>query len=374
MNIRLNQFTLKGGLAENSFGVNMELKDKRIFSEPGKGYSVFFSRPLDSWEYDMRWNELNLELSGLQGTTYNVRAIALNENSFLKDGQYVDAVKFLFDPQEDIKEKIKFFDKERGGILTVDNPRMLLYNLCGRYLYICIEFFYGIDDVPVIENICAEFPMENFIENMPEIYQQNYDFTSRFLAIPGMMATELNNEIDTFVQKLDLSLTEEENLYYLATWVGAEEKTGILPKNKVRDFLKKTVHFSSIKGTCRCLREVSEFLTDCPVRIVEYQNMERFSAGDRSKYEFLKKTIKDEDTFGVILPENCFANGITRGQLELFIKFYKPAASKFELLYEIRKKDGEGTYFASNLGSGDLKKAVLDSSGEAVLGDVVMES
>ena len=373
MNIRLNQFTLKGGLAKDSFGYNFELQDKKLIASPAERYAVFFSRGLDSGGGDMTWNRLSMRAEGLSGATYTIRARAGNEKTFEREGHHINVDSFLGNAYRTPEEKFTIFQEKFGGLTFTDSSELLLYRLRGRYLWVAVEIFYGEEDAPVINDLYAEFPAENFIEFLPEVYQENSDFTSRFLAVPGMEFTGINNVIDHFADNLDLSLTAGENLPYLSTWIGAEEKISILPKGKIRDFLKKSVYFSSIKGTPGCIKEVTEFIAEGKAQVAERHNFRDFAGGDPEKARFLENVLPDEDTFAIILEEKCFSRGVSKGQLGLFINYYKPATSKYVLVFEKKISGSDKTYFDLNLGAGDFMEAKLDNASEAGIGKTVME-
>ncbi len=373
MNQRLNQFTLKGGLANQSFGMNIELENKVLKADENERYAVFFSRALDSGSIDMTWNRLSVRILNSPYLTYIIRVKAANERNFFYKDSNIDAADFLQNPEIPPEEKFEFFSEKNGGIQFTNCDDVLLYRLEGRYLWISFEFFYESGSAPKVEDICAEFPMENFIQYLPEVYQESYDFTSRFLAIPGMEFTDLNDKIDEFADCLDLALTDEKNLPYFSTWLGAQEKISILQKDKIREFLRKAVYFSSIKGTPNCLKEVVEFLVDEKVSIVEYHNYTEFAKDDEEKLNFLKHALVDENTFGVILNEKCYDNGATKGQVELFIQCYKPASAKAVIIYEVKDADSEDkTKLSFELGFGTMPKAYLGEENISTIGSAVI--
>ena len=373
MNQRLNQFTLKGGLANNSFGMNIELVHKTLIADTDQRYAVFFSRGLDAGRIDMTWNRLTLRLSHTMHMTYILRVKAANEKTFFYKDTFYNAEDFLQDPLLTPEDKFHFFAQENGGIQFTNCEDVLLYRLEGRYLWVCLEFYYEKGTAPMVEDMCVEFPMENFIQYLPEVYQENYDFTSRFLAIAGMEFTDINDKIDEFENHLDLNIMEEENLPYFSTWIGAEEKLTLLPKEKVRDFLKRSVEFSAIKGTPNCIKEVMEFLVEDTVTIVEYHNYQN-KIQDEQKRRFLKQVLKDAYTFGVILKENCYEKGATKGQVTLFLQYYKPAFAKPVIIYEITDKQRKGeTYFSLELGAGTMPQAYLSEEESGGIGTIVIQ-
>jgi len=115
----------------------------------------------------------------------------------------------------------------------------------------------------------AVYGKGKYLQYLPAIYESD-DFTSRFLMLFESFWKPISQQIDQVAWYFDPDLTPPEFLPWLATWVGMQVDD-LLPIDRVRNLLKKTMMFFQRRGTFQAVKTFLEIYTAGEVDIVEYQ-------------------------------------------------------------------------------------------------------
>lgn len=115
----------------------------------------------------------------------------------------------------------------------------------------------------------AVYGKGKYLQNLPAIYESD-DFTSRFLMLFESFWKPISQQIDQVAWYFDPDLTPPDFIPWLASWVGMQVDD-LLPTERVRKLLKKTMTFFQRRGTYQAVKTFLEIYTAGKVDIVEYQ-------------------------------------------------------------------------------------------------------
>ncbi len=178
---------------------------------------------------------------------------------------------------------------------------------------------------PTVKNVKAFFANVNYMQYLPEFYQQDpagNDFLQRYLTIFELTLQKIENEIEDTPELVDAKLTPSEFLPWLSTWVGTVKDEN-WPEAKWREFLSKAALLYRYRGTKKELEEIINIYTGrYPVAVVERVLLK---TGSPQFQAMLDALFGDKYSFCVLLWPNQVRTDVDRKVIKRVIENEKPA-------------------------------------------------
>lgn len=323
---------------------NCTLDKSGVHLKEGEDRGCFFSRVLDSRDASTVWDRIIMDITGQSETSVQITYYTADTDEILLDGKYRKIQEIIQDTDSGAEKKQDIFRQFKGKH-TLSPKDQLLYDLKGRYLWFCIQF-YGIGQGDTgIGNIQIFFPKENWISYLPEFYQRDMgkgDFLERFLAVFQKEDEEMEQIIRTSARTMDTDLTPRLFMEWLASWIHIEE-IYIWRDDQLRTLLKDAKKWFSRRGTAGSLTYLLNLYTGDDVYYLEPNEEEG------------RKTCSI-----VINPKDPLSQQELKTVRKL-IDFNRPAHVEVELIilkHNIRL--GDYNYLGVNSNIGHYAQAVLN--------------
>lgn len=314
---------------------NIKFKNDTAVSDVQNGENgVYISGAFDSLENGTVWHRFRSDIEAPSSATYKFRFYASDTADIYiplpgkKGPTKVNINEFIHDKTIDISRKIDMFDYI-GSKYYENFSDVLLPDLQGRYLWICIELIDYEPEPIKIKSIKIEFPQVSFVDYLPEVYRTERDrssFLSRFLGIFQSLYVDLEDNMDYVAAKFDTEKTTKDFLNWMASWFSIKNAT-IWGEEKLRKLIKKCVKIYKMKGTKRAIAQIVEEYTGVEPIIVE-----QFDVKENMYYDKQKEVV--ENLFGnngyvftVMLPESQVKDDESYVELLKVIGSVKPVDS-----------------------------------------------
>lgn len=141
----------------------------------------------------------------------------------------------------------------------VNQTDILLCDLSGRYLWIWMEIKNARKGI--IRNIQVQCPGMEFLQMMPEVYQERGSVLHRYLSIFSSVYWDVQKKIDCMETLADVQQTPIQWLPLLEEWLGIQCGDGLLSETMTRRLLAQTAHFNRIRGTRKAMEELTLLLS-----------------------------------------------------------------------------------------------------------------
>jgi phage tail-like protein len=324
--------------------------------------SDYISKPLDSREAETIWHRLKLDFDAPGDSSIAFSYFASDTKTVLYHDEWIDLYGVISDSKINIDDKMTLLSE----IFTenIKNPNdLLLFNAKGRYFYFKIELIAHDTHMPSINGIRIEFPMNSFVDDLPEFYKsnvENYSFLSRFLGIYQSLYLDLEENITQISRYFDADFVEKDFLKYLANWVAIDD-IYIWSEDKLRYVINNAFRLYKLKGTKQGLSEIVEIYTGKkPIIIETYKIMAYY---EKTIYDQMYKQLYGTDIycFCVIVDEQAIKTQQNFVELSKLIELYKPAHTIAKvILLKPSIVLGQHTYVGvnSNLAENDTFKLI----------------
>ncbi|MGN1041778.1 MAG: phage tail protein [Acutalibacteraceae bacterium] len=325
----------KSDWQDGSITRNVKFKNDAMISDTKNGENgVYISSAFDSMEEGTVWHRFRADIEAPQSATYKFRFYASDSASIYipvpgeKGQTRVDINKFIHDETVDVHRKIDMFD-EIGSKCCENFSDILLCDLQGRYLWICIELI-DYEPQPVkIKSMKIEFPQISFIDYLPEVYREKQDsssFFSRFLGIFQSLYVDLEDKMDYVASNFDTEKNAKDFLDWMASWFSVKNAT-IWGEEKLRKLIKKCVKIYKIKGTKKAISQIVEEYVGVEPIIVEQFDVKQNMYYDNQK-EVVENLFGDNGyVFTVMLSESQVRDDESYVELLKVISSVKPIDS-----------------------------------------------
>lgn len=152
----------------------------------------------------------------------------------------------------------------------INQTDILLCDLSGRYLWIWMEIKNAGNGI--IRNIQVHTPGTEFLQMMPEVYQERGSVLHRYLSIFSTVYWEVQKKIDYMEGFADVHETSVHQLPLLEEWLGIRCGDGLLSESMARKLLEQAAHFSRIRGTRKAVEELAILLCGEKPKIFEKES------------------------------------------------------------------------------------------------------
>lgn len=307
----------------------------RILSKAGSRY--LFLGCLDGVEKDNQWGRFRSRFTLSADMAFVIRAFALNQKVFERKGKLTDIDTFLWDSEILAETKLELF-RTAEAVSYVNQEDILLYDVRGRYLWLCVE---------VIGNGGGELrdmnmilPGDNFMNAFPEVYRERNGFFHRYLSIFSSIYNDFQEKIDTVDSVLDLDTAPDELLYIFAEWMGTDIKGNFLTGDKLRAFVKEIHKLNKWKGTRKSLERLTEIILGEKAVILERNTLnERTGTSEEKNYNILY----GNNPYCVTLLIRNYVEENKRSQLYFLLQQFIPVRCRLNLVF-LDEKSNMDTY------------------------------
>lgn len=289
-------------------------KDTLISKNNGEN-GVYISSPFDSGQEGTVWHRLRMDMDLPSGGMVHTRLYASDDfEAFVPSNEgkkrvQIDVDKYIHSPDIDINRKIDMLDCI-GAKKYENTDDMLLFDLQGRYLWMCIELVNYERQRICIRSVKLEFPRISFVDYLPDVYKEGCDdnsFLARFLGVFQSIYVDLEDKIDNTIIKFDTEKTDKDFLNWIADWISVKNPS-IWGEAKLRTLVKEAVSIYKMKGTKASIAKIVKEYAGIEPIIVE-----KFNVEDNEYYQINKHQV--ENLFGdngyvftVILEDKYVAN------------------------------------------------------------------
>ncbi|OEF97120.1 phage tail protein [Desulfuribacillus alkaliarsenatis] len=274
-------------------------------SKTGVLKEAFQSYALDSMADDTVWHRCKLNANIPKDTNVYIAYYASNSKEFTESWQEI----------------------------INNGTDFLLHKAKGRYLWLKIEYIgYG-QEVPQIQDVQIDFPIEPLTWHLPEIYQQEpaaTDLLNRYLGIFQSLMSDLDQDLEEYSRYLDIDKADNEFLPWLCRWLAISDHY-LWPQEKLRMFMKNAYALYQVKGTKQAIEKVTEIYTDERPWIIE--QYELTNENSREKDRLYSKLYGDNCyTFTVMVKEHAVPTQQHYLELKRIIESFTPAHGILQLV------------------------------------------
>ena len=271
-------YSIKKNRLRRSFGEGFMMDGAgNLYLDENSPTHRLYLTAIDSAEDDSEWGRLSFKKKISEEQVLYVYAFATNERELKMGEEMVNVERFLIsDGIQDSAKKLLFNHSEARRF--VDKNDVLLYDLKGRYLYICIEVL-GLGE-GMIYNIRAERGSDEFLEAFPEIYRENNDFFRRYMTVFNSMYNDFETAVSRLPELLDFDKCPNELLPTYAAWLGIDVQGDFMKPESLRQLVKEAYVLNRMKGTKECLKRLLTIVLDETPIILESNQMKEYAESE----------------------------------------------------------------------------------------------
>ena len=284
---------------------------------------------IDAAEPDAQWGRLSFKADITESMVVYTYCVALNSDQMGLAKSDPSISSMLCDADIPDREK-KNLLKNAGSLRFVDKDDILLYDLEGQYLYICIDVI-G-EGEGTLSDIRIDRRGDTFMDTFPAIYRQRGGFFHRFMSVFSSIYNDFETEIDDLPKLLDPETAPVELLPVYGRWLGIDLSGDFLSEDMLRTFVREGYRLNRMKGTRACLERIIEIVLKEKAIILE-QNTIRSYLEDG---EIVDTALEDSSIYDVNILIKRRLTDTDRHQLLHLIKQFVPLRSRIHL---IRLKD-----------------------------------
>lgn len=277
---------------------NLSFADDMLISRNNGENGLYISGAFDSGQPETVWHRLRIDMDIPGGAIVHVRLYASDDSEILipsnngKGRVKADINEYIRNKSIDMNRKIDMLDYI--GSKKYENVNdLLMFNIKGRYLWICLEIVNYEKERVKVRSARIEFPRVSFVDYLPDIYKENTtedSFLARYLGIFQSMYVDLEDRIDNTPIQFDTEKTNKDFLNWIASWLSVKNAS-IWGEKKLRTLIKEAVSIYKMKGTKASIAKIVKEYTGTEPIIVE-----QFDVKDNEYYQIQKKQI--ENLFG----------------------------------------------------------------------------
>lgn len=284
----------------------------------------FLSRVLDSCEKKNEWHRLRLNMSDGEENNWKIWIYCSDSRIVSFQGVSMDVAELIYAKHLTLEQKMEWMSSVCVKMVHGQSD-VLLHDVCGRYLWFCIQTVQRVGTWGEIRQIRLDFPKRSWISYLPEVYQQNEksrSFLERYLGVFQSVYEDLTEQIEQVPWWFDPDSTTPEFLNWLAEWLALDE-ISIWREEQIRYLIKNTMRLYRMRGTPEYLKEMVRLYTGCDVYFVEYHQISRNKDG-LQQIGHLKK-LYGEDAYTCALLINTGEKECDYTALEKIVEHAVPA-------------------------------------------------
>ncbi len=350
------RYTWNRGKLKRAYMEGLVCDERGVLKTCAKDRRFIILDRVNSYEEQSRWGRLKLEAALSPDGVVSVSAFATDAQR--QDHQDIAELSAFFKDKTIEPDKKKEYIKEQAHVMTVGATDLLLYELKGQYLWICIEIF-GEGSCEISSIVLTEG--DNFMQTFPEIYQEEGGFFHRYLSVFSSLYHDLSDEFDRIDTYLDPDTASPKLLSVYAKWLGLEPGKEMLDQEILRSLVKNAYSLNKRKGTLKAVKQLVEIFTGDAAVIMDSYTAS-LNWGKQYNTEGLCVGPDDVIVISKRKPDNRM-----HAQLMYFLRQFLPARCRIRILFLPRCSTlGNYGYMNFNAALADRGEAVLN--GDAVMG------
>mgnify|MGYP001323097240 CR=1 FL=1 len=303
---------------------------------------MYITKAFDTFDEGSTYNRLVVD-GDFSDVKLEVIVAAADGLGAVIDDKDVELDSWLADPDVPMERKAETL-QGLPHVRMVNTTDILLHELQGRYFWIFVGVYPGGEGSCKLRGMRLEFPKYSFTEYFPEIYQDD-DFFDRFIAVFQSMYLDQERKIDEVPRLLDYESTPDENVAYLADWLGIDNPGGVYTTQQLRVLIRDNDLYQGGKGTRCAMEKIVELVTGIRPRIVEYFQWNRYSQSEAQRTLLGGLYGSSSNDFCVILDVTNRPGDlpIDEQSLEKIIDSYSVIGTSHKLVY-LRRCSHTDTY------------------------------
>lgn len=299
-------------------------KDRLTLTE--EAHHALFLPAINSYEESSMWGRFRLKASLPASCILVLRAFARNAEEGAEE-KVEEIDEYLLSERVSPGEKLKFFENA-DCVKSVNCQNLLLYDLSGQYLWLCVEII-GAGEGE-LSDLYLESQGDNFMQTFPEIYQERGSFFHRYMSIFSSLYQELQDKIDHVEDWLNVEKAPRPLLHLFAGWLGLELEGEFLEEAVLRRLITEAYELNRIKGTRQAVIRLVELVLGEQAIVVERNLLDGQAEREEVKlYNRLYGTSKQDITVLI----NRESDEKLQAQLLYLLKQYKPVRSRMKLIF-----------------------------------------
>ncbi|MCR4720850.1 MAG: hypothetical protein K5655_03900 [Lachnospiraceae bacterium] len=342
----LSKYSVKKSRLDHSALHALEADERgRLFCDDSDRMHYLFLPPFDGGKPDSEWGRLKFDISVPDDTEVTIFCFATDTLEFTRRHQPANMQEFLCDVKENPGVKLELFSI--AGAKSIRGASdMLLYEIRGRYLFVCIRIegnFEGpLSDIKIIN------PGDTFMMTLPEIYRKRNSFLHRYLSVLSSIFNDFQDKIDGYRVNLDPDVADKELLVTYAGWMGIDLSGDFLDESRLRMLVKEAPMLNRKKGTKVALERLCEIVLSEKCIVVE-----NFGGSETGMF--------GESRFDVTILIKSFVEEKKKSQLYFLLNQFVPVRTHLRIIYlEGRSGLDTHSYLDINATVFDTRNGKLD--------------
>lgn len=239
-----------------------------IFSvRPGAETGRIFLPPVDSLEKNTMWGRLHIRMRLPEDGLCHIYTLAGNDQ--VMAGQRLDSA----DVDPDRKAGLFHTYGRKAG---TNSENVLLNDMSGRYLWICIEAMGS--GKAVFDEIFIENPGDEIMQMFPDVYQEPGGFFQRYLSVLSTLYRDMQSKIDESASLLDGENADRELVRLYARWMGFGGVRLGLTEKEERMLLLNLYWLNRRKGTKAAVLRLCDIFMEAGPNVMDVAKEELFLA------------------------------------------------------------------------------------------------
>lgn len=331
-------YSIRKNRLKHAWMQGMALRDDGTVTAAAQSDERFlFLGSIDGAQEEARWGRFVADIRLDENMAFIIRAFAADDRSIMRGEKQTAIDAFLRSDAVSSAEKLKLF-AQAGSVKEINKQDILLYELQGRYLWICIEVIGK--GQGTLEQMKVTVPGDNFMNTFPEVYQEWNSFFHRYLSIFSSVYNDFQDEIEHAEELLDLDTAPPRMLELFAGWMGLDVRGNFLPEDRLRRLVKEAYRLNRMKGTRRVLERLTELVLGERAIILEKNILDqRVASEERQVYD----NLYGHHAYCVTLLIRNPVEESRRSQLFFLIQQFVPVRCELNLVF-LEERSNMDTY------------------------------
>ena len=320
---------------------------------------IFICDSIDGIEEGVRWGRFHLDYQLDEDMVVTIYVVAVDEKEIPWTDGYRELSSILKDSEILAEDKVRLL--EAMNVKKYINQKdILLYELEGRYLYLCIEVL-GLGKGE-LKNLFVNNQGDIFLDTFPEVYREFGSFFHRYMSVYSALYMDFQEKIDNVAKFLDIDTAPVQLLPIFCSWMGLDVSGDFLSEERLRTLVKEAYHLNRTKGTREALLRLCEIVLDEKVVILEKNVIRENTQAENHK---IYEDLYGKGLYDVTLLIHTYVPENQKSQLEFLLNQFKPVRSRLRIKFLDRKDSLDGhVYMDINAQVMDTSAVVLDERAE----------
>ena len=350
------KYSIKQNRFNRSFLTGFETDGEQVLQcIPDVYHKVFICDSIDGIESEAKWGRFHLDYQLDEDMVVTTYAVAMDEKEIpWKDG-YIDLGTVLKDREIRLEDKIKLLE-DLEAQKHINQKDILLYELEGRYLYLCVEVL-GLGKGE-LKNLFVNNQGDIFLDTFPEVYREYGSFFHRYMSIYSSLYMDFQEKIDNVADFLDIDTAPVQLLPVFCQWMGLDVSGDFLTEDRLRTLVREAYQLNRTKGTREALLRVCDIILGEKVVILEKNVIRQNTQAETNK---IYEELYGNGIYDVTLLIHTYVPENQKSQLEFLLNQFKPVRSRLRIKFLDRKDSLDGhVYMDVNAQVMDTRNVVLD--------------